>query len=111
MFMQSKIRPKSRLPSIAAAAVIGSSLAAGSAWAQMDRLSILAPASPGGGWDGTAAAMQHALRNANIVNNVQVPPGPGAGAPSGPAPYPVTSGPCDPWRGSGREPAERRGGQ
>src|SRR3546814_993204 len=72
MFMQSKIRPKSRLPSIAAAAVIGSFLAAGSAWAQMDSLSIMAPASPGGGWDGTARAMQQALQKENIVKNVEV---------------------------------------
>src|SRR3546814_10220968 len=72
MFMQSKIRPKSRLPSIAAAAVIGSFLAAGSAWAQMDSLSIMAPASPGGGWDGTARAMQQALHKENIVKTVEV---------------------------------------
>lgn len=69
---------RNRLPAIAAAAVIGTFMA-GSAWAQMDNLSILAPASPGGGWDGTARAMQQALQNEGIVKNVEVTNIPGAG--------------------------------
>src|SRR3546814_1868842 len=95
MFMQSKIRPKSRLPSIAAAAVIGSFLAAGSAWAQMDSLSIMAPASPGGGWDGTARAMQQALQKENIVKNVEVTNVPGAGGTIGLAQFAGSSGQGD----------------
>lgn len=39
----------------------------------------MAPASPGGGWDGTSRAMQSALQQAGIVNSVEVFNVPGAG--------------------------------
>jgi len=42
-------------------------------------LRIMAPASPGGGWDGTSRAMQTALQEAGIVSNVEVFNVPGAG--------------------------------
>jgi len=42
-------------------------------------LRIMAPAAPGGGWDGTARAMQAALRDAGIVDQVEVFNVPGAG--------------------------------
>lgn len=42
-------------------------------------LRIMAPASPGGGWDGTSRAMQSALQQAGIVNSVEVFNVPGAG--------------------------------
>ncbi|HZJ09988.1 MAG TPA: tripartite tricarboxylate transporter substrate-binding protein [Trueperaceae bacterium] len=52
---------------------------AGMATAQVDALRIMAPAGPGGGWDGTARAMQAALRDAGVVDQVEVFNVPGAG--------------------------------
>ena len=53
---------------------------AGVATAQnVDSLRIMAPAGPGGGWDGTARAMQAALQDAGIVRQVEVFNVPGAG--------------------------------
>jgi putative tricarboxylic transport membrane protein len=49
------------------------------AHAQIDELTIMAPAAPGGGWDQTARAMQQALQEEGIVPNVQVVNVPGAG--------------------------------
>jgi putative tricarboxylic transport membrane protein len=49
------------------------------AQAQMDALTIMAPASPGGGWDQTARSMQQALQEEGGVANVQVVNVPGAG--------------------------------
>lgn len=43
------------------------------------KLTLMAPASPGGGWDGFAREAQSALRAEGIVNNVQVVNVPGAG--------------------------------
>jgi putative tricarboxylic transport membrane protein len=48
------------------------------AFAQLE-LKIMAPAAPGGGWDGTARSMQQALTAAGIAKSVQVANVPGAG--------------------------------
>src|SRR3546814_1551358 len=61
----------------------------------MDSLSIMAPASPGGGWDGTARAMQQALQKENIVKNVEVTNVPGAGGTIGLAQFAGSSGQGD----------------
>ena len=45
----------------------------------LQRLKIMAPAAPGGGWDTTARQMQAALTQARIVRTVQVNNVPGAG--------------------------------
>lgn len=42
-------------------------------------LKIIAPASPGGGWDQTARVMQQALQSEKIANSVQIENVPGAG--------------------------------
>lgn len=42
-------------------------------------LTLIAPAAPGGGWDGFAREAQQVLRSASIVNNAQVVNIPGAG--------------------------------
>ena len=47
------------------------------AHAQLDELTIMAPAAPGGGWDQTARSMQQALTEAGLVGNVQVTNVPG----------------------------------
>jgi len=52
---------------------------AGLALAQVDALRIMAPASPGGGWDGTSRAMQAVLQDAGVVDQVEVFNVPGAG--------------------------------
>lgn len=44
----------------------------------LDRLTIIAPAAPGGGWDQTARAMQHSLESERLVRVVQVENVPGA---------------------------------
>lgn len=43
------------------------------------KLTLMAPASPGGGWDGFSREAQTAMRSEGIVNNVQVVNVPGAG--------------------------------
>ena len=48
------------------------------AFAQLE-LKIMAPAAPGGGWDGTARSMQQALTAAGIAKSVQVTNVTGAG--------------------------------
>ncbi|MBE7183124.1 MAG: tripartite tricarboxylate transporter substrate binding protein [Methylobacterium mesophilicum] len=63
--------------SIWAGALLSALLAAGSAWAADYK--ILAPASPGGGWDQTARSMQSALQDEGISQSVQVTNVPGAG--------------------------------
>jgi len=57
-----------------AAAVVFFLLGAASAGADplLERLLIIAPAAPGGGWDQTARAMQHALETEGIVRRVEV---------------------------------------
>ena len=50
-----------------------------SAFAQAPAYEIVAPASPGGGWDQTARAMQNVLQETKLASNVQVVNVPGAG--------------------------------
>nr|WP_255714104.1 tripartite tricarboxylate transporter substrate-binding protein [Pelagibacterium xiamenense] len=45
----------------------------------IDSLSIMAPASPGGGWDQTARTIQATLQNEGLVSNIQVENVAGAG--------------------------------
>ena len=45
----------------------------------LDGLEIIAPASPGGGWDQTARSMQEAMQKEGIVGRVEVENIPGAG--------------------------------
>ena len=54
-------------------------LSAGGAHADLEKLTLVAPAAPGGGWDSTARQMQAALVKAGIVRNVQVTNVTGAG--------------------------------
>ncbi|GAB3692149.1 Bug family tripartite tricarboxylate transporter substrate binding protein [Corynebacterium nasicanis] len=44
-----------------------------------NKLTLIAPAAPGGGWDGFAREAQHVMRSDGIVNNPQVVNIPGAG--------------------------------
>jgi putative tricarboxylic transport membrane protein len=48
-------------------------------FAQLDALRIMAPASPGGGWDQTSRTLQTVLQSEGIVSNVEVFNVPGAG--------------------------------
>jgi len=65
------------------------------AHAQIDELTILAPAAPGGGWDQTARSMQQALTEAKLAGNVQVMNVPGAGGTIGLAQF-VNNSKADP---------------
>jgi putative tricarboxylic transport membrane protein len=52
---------------------------------------IMAPAAPGGGWDGTARAMQEVMQAEGISASVQVQNVPGAGGTVGLAQFAATS--------------------
>ena len=64
--------------------------APGPAQPMLERLTIIAPAAPGGGWDQTARAMQYALETEQLVGRVQVENVPGAAGTIGLAQF-VTS--------------------
>ena len=64
---------------LAAAALSIGALTAIPAHAQVSGLEIVAPASPGGGWDQHARALQQALMAKNLATGVQVVNVPGAG--------------------------------
>jgi len=49
------------------------------AQAQLDELTLVAPAAPGGGWDGTARGMSEVLSQTGLVKSVKVENVPGAG--------------------------------
>lgn len=51
----------------------------GSADKPVSRLQLMAPADPGGGWDGTARAMASSLESAGLAKSTQVSNVPGAG--------------------------------
>jgi putative tricarboxylic transport membrane protein len=80
----------SRRVLLASALACGVALAAPAAQAQVKGLEIIAPASPGGGWDQTARAMQTALQEAGLASGVQVSNISGAGGTIGLAQF-VTS--------------------
>ncbi|WP_062228937.1 Bug family tripartite tricarboxylate transporter substrate binding protein [Aureimonas frigidaquae] len=61
-----------------AAAMLAAGMSSG-AFAQAASYEIMAPASPGGGWDQTARAMQTVLQETGIASDVQVVNVPGAG--------------------------------
>jgi putative tricarboxylic transport membrane protein len=52
---------------------------AGPAFAQVDEMTLVAPAAPGGGWDGTARGMAEVLQQASLVKSIKVENVPGAG--------------------------------
>lgn len=60
----------------------------------IDRLTIVAPAAPGGGWDQTARAMQRALEEEGLVRTVEVENVPGAAGTIGLAQF-VHAAPSD----------------
>ena len=72
-------RPRRLIRLSASAAVTALVLGAGPAHAEMRGLEIIAPASPGGGWDQTARAMQAALQQSGLASGIQVTNIPGAG--------------------------------
>jgi putative tricarboxylic transport membrane protein len=78
------------LMAIAFGATLALALAAVPAQAQVEGLEIVAPASPGGGWDQTARAMQAALEEEGLASGVQVQNISGAGGTIGLAQF-VTS--------------------
>jgi putative tricarboxylic transport membrane protein len=66
---------------------------AGTAMAQpIDELTLVAPAAPGGGWDGTARAMAEVLQQAGLVKSVKVENVPGAGGTVGLAQFAKKTG-------------------
>jgi putative tricarboxylic transport membrane protein len=76
---------RSLLAALALGAVVGAP-----ALADVDRLDLIAPANPGGGWDQTARAMQTVLQDEGLVGRVQVQNVPGAGGTIGLAQFVTT---------------------
>ncbi|MCU1434083.1 MAG: tricarboxylic transporter [Pseudarthrobacter sp.] len=63
---------------VAALAFVNAGTAGGTSTAR-NKLTLIAPAAPGGGWDGFAREGQQSLKSAGVVNNAQVVNVPGAG--------------------------------
>ena len=68
-----------RLRRAALLSLAGLAILSAPAHAQVTELTLIAPASPGGGWDQTARAMQAAMETAEVVPSVQVQNVTGAG--------------------------------
>src|SRR3712207_4707647 len=83
-------RYRRSLAGFAAGALLAACAMAAAAAAQIQKLEIIAPANPGGGWDQTARAMQAALQDAGLASGIQVNNIPGAGGTIGLAQF-VTS--------------------
>jgi len=71
-----------------------STLASAQRQEAIDRLTIVAPAAPGGGWDQTARAMQRALEDEGLVRTVDVENVPGAAGTVGLAQF-INAAPSD----------------
>lgn len=67
------------LVAVVAAFAFVNAASTGRASTVRNKLTVIAPASPGGGWDGFAREVQQTTRTEGIVNNVQVVNVPGAG--------------------------------
>ena len=71
------------IASVAAVAVVGLAMvdaaSGGGEATARSKLVLMAPAAPGGGWDGFARESQQAIKSSGISNNVQVVNVPGAG--------------------------------
>lgn len=76
---------------VAVPAFANAATSAGSSTAR-SKLTLIAPAAPGGGWDGFAREAQQALRSDGIVNNPQVVNVPGAGGTIGLSQFVQTPG-------------------
>ncbi len=72
-------------------AFVNAAASGGTATAR-SKLTLIAPAAPGGGWDGFARESQQALRGNGIVNNPQVVNVPGAGGTIGLSQFVQTPG-------------------
>jgi putative tricarboxylic transport membrane protein len=71
-----------------------STLASAQRQEAIDRLTLVAPAAPGGGWDQTARAMQRALEDEGLVRTVEVENVPGAAGTVGLAQF-INAAPSD----------------
>jgi putative tricarboxylic transport membrane protein len=76
---------------VAALAFINAGTAGGTSTAR-NKLTLIAPAAPGGGWDGFAREGQQALKSGGVVNNAQVVNVPGAGGTIGLSQFVQTPG-------------------
>ena len=86
---------------VAALAFVNAGTAGGTSTAR-NKLTLIAPAAPGGGWDGFAREGQQALKSGGVVNNAQVVNVPGAGGTIGLSQFvqiPGAKTPC--WRPGG----------
>ncbi|WIM69289.1 Bug family tripartite tricarboxylate transporter substrate binding protein [Corynebacterium suedekumii] len=64
---------------VVAALAFANAASSGGVSTARSKLTLIAPAAPGGGWDGFAREAQHVMRADGIVNNPQVVNIPGAG--------------------------------
>ncbi len=75
----SALRPSRRCVAALGLALLAAPLGFAPARAQLADLKIMAPASPGGGWDQTARSMQQAMVASGAARSVQVTNVTGAG--------------------------------
>jgi putative tricarboxylic transport membrane protein len=76
---------------VAALAFLNAATAGGTSTAR-NKLTLIAPAAPGGGWDGFAREGQQALKSDGVINNPQVVNVPGAGGTIGLSQFVQTPG-------------------
>jgi putative tricarboxylic transport membrane protein len=76
---------------VAALAFVSAGSSGGTSTAR-NKLTMIAPAAPGGGWDGFAREGQQALKSGAVVNNAQVVNVPGAGGTIGLSQFVQTPG-------------------
>ena len=97
-----RLGPRRRNFTYAVVAALAGFAAAPSAVAQtLERVTIMAPANPGGGWDSTARALQETLTATSIVKSVQVENVGGAGGTRGLVQYVKSKGDPKHWMVSG----------
>jgi putative tricarboxylic transport membrane protein len=97
-----RLGPRRRNFTYAVVAALAAFAAAPSAVAQtLERVTIMAPANPGGGWDSTARALQETLTATSIVKSVQVENVGGAGGTRGLVQYVKSKGDPKHWMVSG----------
>jgi putative tricarboxylic transport membrane protein len=97
-----RLGPRTRNFTYAVVAALAGFAAAPSAFAQtLERVTIMAPANPGGGWDSTARALQETLTATGTVKSVQVENVGGAGGTRGLVQYVKSKGDPKHWMVSG----------
>jgi putative tricarboxylic transport membrane protein len=95
------VAPRTRNFIYATLALVGFAAIPPASAQTLERVTIMAPANPGGGWDSTARALQETLTATSIVKSVQVENVGGAGGTRGLVQYVKSKGDPKHWMVSG----------